>query len=89
MRSETCAVRGELLGRHVSERADHDVRSGVARRDRDPEVGDPDSSVLIDQDVGGLQIAMKHALRVRGGEPGTQLVGDFEHAFGRQTAACA
>ena len=62
------------------------MRSGVARRDRDPEVGDPDSSVLIDQDVGGLEIAMKHALGMSRREPGTQLVGDFEHPFGRQTA---
>ena len=55
-------------------------------RDRDPEVGDPDSSVLIDQDVGGFQVAMKNALRMSRREPGTQLVGDFDDPFGCQTA---
>ena len=63
-----------------------DVRSGVARRDRDAEVGDPDPSVLIDQDVGRLQVAMQHALRVRRRQPGAQLAGDLEHPLGRQTA---
>ena len=63
-----------------------DVRLGVARRDRDAEVGDADPAVLIDQDVRRLQVAMQHALRVRRRQPGTQLVGDFEHAFGCQAA---
>ena len=62
------------------------LRSGVAGRDRDPEVRDPDSSILIDQDIGGFQVAMKNALGMSRSEPGTQLVGDFEHPFGCQTA---
>ena len=80
------SVRCELLGRHVSERADHELRSGIAGRDCDPEVGDSDSSILIDEHVGGFQVAMQNALGVSRSEPATQLVGDFEHAFRRQTA---
>jgi len=73
-------------GPHGPERAENDLRSGIAGRDCDPEVGDSDSSILIDEHVGGFQVAMQNALGVSRSEPATQLVGDFEHAFRRQTA---
>ena len=58
----------------------------IAGRDRDAEVGDPGSPVLIDQDVGGLQVAVKNALRMSRRETRTQLAGDLEHPFGGQTS---
>ena len=66
-----------------------DVRSGIARRDRDAEVGDPDPSILIDQDVRGFEVAMQHALCVRRGEPGTELVGDLDDPLGCADGPCA
>ena len=42
---------------------------GGRSRHGDAEVGDADAAVLVDQDVGRLQVAMEHALGVRGGSP--------------------
>ena len=78
-----------LLGRHVSSRPDHRVRSSVAGRHGDPEVGDPDPSVLIDQDIGGLEVAMQHALGMGRRQPGTQLVGDFDARVRTSGGPCA
>src|SRR5256885_9798397 len=83
------SVRCELLRRHVSERPDHDVRSNVAGRDCDPEIGDPYTSVLVDQDIGGFQIAMKNAPPLRGSGPRTPPVGDFWAPPRRPTAGWA
>jgi hypothetical protein len=71
---------GQLLGRHVAERADHRPGLGrdhlaagralvvaVARGDGpgQAEVGDPRPAVVADHDVVGLDVAVDHAGRVR------------------------
>ena len=78
VRSESVRARRQLLGRHVAGRADQRVRRRRSRSDRDAEVGDADAAVVVDQDVGRLEVAVQHALRVRGREAGAQLAGDFE-----------
>ena len=60
-------------------------RSSV-RRDRDPEIGDPDQAVVVDQHVGRLEIAVQHALRVRRRQTGAELTGDVDDLLGRQPA---
>jgi hypothetical protein len=42
------------------------------------EVHDPDTPAAIEHDVRGLQIAVQHAVRVRGGQSRTDLPGDVE-----------
>ena len=61
-RGEICAA-GQPLGGRVSERPDHRARGGqvVGRgvhQRHDPEVDQVDRTVVVDQDVGGLDIAM-------------------------------
>src|SRR5262245_66254816 len=68
----------ELLGRHVRGRSgDVSLNLGVGR-DRETEVRDPRAAPTVDHDVRRLQIAMQHALVVRGGEPRAELAGDLE-----------
>src|SRR5688572_26181089 len=79
-------ARSKLLGRHVAECPDHHVGFGVTRCDGNTEVRNADPSILIDQDVGRLEVAMKNALSMSSRQSRTQLVGDFDYALGRQTA---
>ena len=37
---------------------------------RDPEIGDAHGAAVVDQHVGWFQVAMEHALRMGGGQPG-------------------
>ena len=58
----------ELLRRHVRGRAEHGAAArdlGAVGRGGDPEVGELRDAVLADQHVGGLHVAVNHALRVR------------------------
>ena len=77
-------ARQQLFGRHVVGRPDQRVRHAVEARDRDAEIGDAHLTVFVDQDVGGLQVAMQHAAGVRGGEPGAQLPRDVDDLLGGQ-----
>ena len=61
----------DLLRRHVRRRAEHRAARGHARvadRAREPEVGDADAALLVDEHVLRLEIAVDDALGVRGGE---------------------
>ncbi len=60
------------LGRHVEWRAAHigDPHHGRSGRvePREAEVADPDASIVADEDVGGLEVAVDDAAGVGGGE---------------------
>ena len=82
-----------LLGRHVFERADHrsgrGLRGALLHRSRDAEVHDQRVAAvgglaLLDHDVLGLEVAMDHALVVRGGEALRHLLRDQERPRDRQ-----
>ena len=53
------------------------TREGRGVDARDAEVGDLDAAVVVDEDVGGLQVAVDHALPVRVGEPVEHLADDL------------
>ena len=60
----------DLLGRHVFWRADHvaglrELRVALLLRRGDAEVHDLDQALLVDQHVGGLQVAVDDAGLVR------------------------
>ena len=74
----------ELLGRHVAGRADQRVIARLVARNRNPEIGDPDLPFVVDEHVGGLEIAVQDAARMRGREPGAQLTGDVDDLLGGQ-----
>ena len=66
----------DLLGGDVGGRAEHGPRLGqpaLIADTSDPEVGDPRMSLGVEQDVGGLQVAMDEAASVRVGETGCDL----------------
>jgi len=85
-----------LLGRHVFERADHRagqrLRGALLDGSRDAEVHDQRVAAvrhrilggLLDHDVLGLQVAVHHALLVRGGEALRDLLRDSDHPIERQ-----
>ena len=75
----------ELLGGHVGGRSGAGVRVIVGQA-REPEVGDSDLPVLVDQDIGGLEVAMEDVLVVRGAEPGAELARDLEPALLRKAS---
>ena len=50
----------ELLGCHVSRRAHGRVSNGHCAGDGDPEIGDPDQAVFVDEHIGGLQVSVEH-----------------------------
>src|SRR5438046_10182735 len=60
-----------LLGGHVRRRADHraglrePLALGGLRDSREAEVGEDRYAAAVEQDVGGLHVAMHHALAVR------------------------
>ena len=69
-----------LFRREVVERADDVARLRQARpvhRARDSEVRDVGAALVVDQHVGGLQVAMDHGLRVRGAERLGEVVRDL------------
>ena len=72
-----------LLRRHVARRAGRHVQSGVGPQNRDAEVGDAHAAGFVDQDVGRLEIAVQHALRMRGREAAAQLARDVGDAVRR------
>ena len=68
-----------LLGRHVAGGADH--RPSRRQRIRvsdsgDPEIADLRASLIVEENVCRLQIAMDHAARVGMGESGRDVLGD-------------
>ena len=79
----------QLFGRHVAGRADQRALRSVLAQDGDAEVGDDRAAMVVDQDVGRLQVAVQHALGVGGGEAGAQLACDLEHTFRGETAHAA
>ena len=68
---------GELFRGHVSGRAGGDV-VGAVHAAGDSKIGDANLAAAIEHDVGGLQIAMKDAFVMGGGEAGTKLAGDLD-----------
>ena len=77
----------ELLGRHVLRRAGLRFASGDAgRRAGESEVGDLRAAAAVDHHVGGFQIAMEHALVMRGAQARAQLARDFRGLVLRQPA---
>ncbi len=74
----------ELFGRHVVRRAEHVADLGELRGldARDAEIADLDPAVVVDQDVGRLDVAMDNACRMRVAESVEQLaddLADFAH----------
>ena len=61
-------------------------RLHVARRDREPEIGDQGVALAVDQHVGRLQIAVNDAVFMRGREAGTQLARDLNRFVLRHPA---
>ncbi len=81
---------GELLGRHVLERA-HGMM--VARdfqpalrlgQVRQAEVGDLHLLLAVDHDVARLDVAVHHAVPMRVGQPGEDLFADLQHLLRRE-----
>src|SRR5262245_25477066 len=83
-RGERCAGK-ELFRRHVSRSADERVRPRIELRDGDSEVGNPDLSVLVNQHVGWLQIAMQDALGMRGRKATAELAANVDDLLRGQT----
>ena len=81
---------GRLFGRHVRQRSDDRAgrrgkRAGVGRTS-DPEVGDDRLLGVVDEDVGGLEIAVHDASLVRGAKARHDLTGERQHPGDRQLA---
>ena len=92
MPSENRSLRGshslalDLLGRHVRGRAEHLAGGGHALHVdqlRDAEVGQLHAAVLVQQHVLGLDVAVDHALGVRGAERARDLDRDARRDLGR------
>ena len=79
-----------LFGRHVRQRPDDRAGRGRKRprvgRARDAEVGEDRLLRVVDEDVGGLEIAVHDASLVRGAKPGHDLPGQRQRAGDRQLA---
>ena len=78
--------RSPLLGRHVGRRACERVAIGLGPRNRNAEIADAHEPVVVDEDVGGLQVAMEDPLRVGGHEARAQLAADVDDLLRRQPA---
>jgi hypothetical protein len=79
------------LGREVEAGADDlpgggERRPGVVEEAGDAEVADLEGAVGVQQEVGGLDVAVDDALRVRRGEPRGRLGGQIGHPAGGQRA---
>ena len=61
------------------------ITRGVPRN-RDSEIGDSDQTLLVDEHVGWLEIAMKDALGVSRRQSSAKVATDIDHLLGRQTA---
>ena len=80
----------ELLGGHVSGRAAANLGAlDLAGPAGEPEIHDADLAAAIDHDVGGLEVAVEHALLVRGGETGADAAREFEGLVGGKAADAA
>ena len=80
----------ELLGRHVLRRAGlRFAARDAGGRARQTEVGDLRAAAAVDHDVGGLEIAMQHALVVRRRQARAELPRDLDGLVFRQPADAA
>lgn len=73
-------MRERSAGGHVSDSDTHLMRvcpHGNAERAREPEVGQLEVVIRIDQQILRLEVAMQDAVRVAIEQPGRQLVGKF------------
>jgi hypothetical protein len=56
----------------------------VGLRHGNPEVGNAHGAVFVDEQVGRLEVAMQHALRVGGGQRGADFAANLNHPLRRQ-----
>jgi hypothetical protein len=70
-----------LFGRCVLRCADDSLAFARIQRSPNPEIGDSDQAVFVDEDVLRPDIAMQDALRMPGGQRVAQLHADIEDLF--------
>lgn len=66
------------LGRQVERRAEELARARVLARARDAKVAQPAQVPPVEKDVGGLDVAVQHAVRMQMGQSGADLDKDVE-----------
>ncbi len=77
----------QLLRSHVARRARPNLASfHLPGDDGQSEVGDPNTALLIDHDIGRFQVAMQYAMNVGGRQTRTELTGDVDGSRSGQSA---